>query len=147
MILQVFILQKKTQLLTFCKLWFTLCIVNVNYSLRCSNMKKVTIIPIPVKKALEKLGSDIKEARIRRRISKELMAKRAGITRPTLTKIEQGDATASIGVYAKVLFILGLDDNLSNIADIRNDKVGIMIESNSLPKTARAIKNKEVDNG
>ena len=75
------------------------------------------------------------------------MAKRAGITRPTLTKIEQGDATASMGVYAKVLFVLGLDDNLSNIADIRNDKVGIMIESNSLPKTARAIKNKEVDKG
>ena len=110
-------------------------------------MKKVAVIPIPVKKALEKLGSDIKEARIRRRISKELMAKRAGITRPTLTKIEQGDPTASIGVYAKVLFILGLDGNLSNIADIRNDKVGIMIESSSLPKTARAIKNKEVDNG
>ena len=75
------------------------------------------------------------------------MAKRAGITRPTLTKIEQGDATSSMGVYAKVLFILGLDDNLSSIADIRNDKVGIMIESSSLPKTARTKKNKEVDNG
>ena len=112
---------------------------------RCE-MKKTAIIPIPVRKALEKLGSDIKEARIRRRISMELMAERAGITRPTLTKIEQGDATASMGVYAKVLFILGLDDNLSNVADIRNDKVGIMIESNSLPKTARSLKNKEVDN-
>ena len=109
-------------------------------------MKKVAVIPIPVKKSLEKLGSDIKEARIRRRISKELMAKRAGITRPTLTKIEQGDATTLMGAYAKVLFVLGLNDNLSNIADIRNDKVGIMIESSSLPKTARAIKNKEVNN-
>ena len=108
-------------------------------------MKKVAVIPIPVKKSLEKLGSDIKEARIRRRISKELMAKRAGITRPTLTKIEQGDETTLMGAYAKVLFVLGLNDNLSNIADIRNDKVGIMIESSSLPKTARAIKNKEVN--
>ena len=110
-------------------------------------MKKTAVIPITVKKALEKLGSDIKEARIRRRIPMDLMSKRAGISRPTLTKIEQGEATTSIGVYAKVLFILGLEDNLSNIADIRNDKVGIMIENRSLPKMARSVKNREVDNG
>lgn len=99
-------------------------------------MKKTSIIPIPVKKVLKKLGSDIKEARIRRKISMEIMAERAGITRPTLTKVEQGDATTSMGIYAKVIFVLGLEDNLADIADIRNDKVGIMIESKELPKRA-----------
>lgn len=106
-------------------------------------MRKTSIIPIPVQKALQKLGADIKEARIRRRISMELMAKRAGITRPTLTKVEQGDANTSMGIYAKVIFILGLDKNLADIADIRNDIVGIMIESNDLPKRARVKKYKD----
>lgn len=107
-------------------------------------MAKTSIIPIPVKNTLKKLGEDIKEARIRRRISQDLMCQRAGISRPTLTKIENGDVTASIGVYAKVIFILGLQENLANVADIRNDKVGIMIESEKLPKRARQKKNKEV---
>ena len=107
-------------------------------------MKKTSIIPIPVRKTLEKLGSDIKEARIRRKISMELMAQRAGIARPTLVKVEQGDATTSMGIYAKVIFILGLNDNLADIADIRNDKVGIMIESKELPKRARTRKSKDM---
>lgn len=107
-------------------------------------MKKTSVIPIPVKKTLEKLGSDIKEARIRRKISMELMAQRAGITRTTLVKVEQGDATTSMGIYAKVIFILGLNDNLADIADIRNDKVGIMIESKELPKRARTRKSKDM---
>lgn len=109
-------------------------------------MRKISIIPIPVQKALQKLGADIKEARIRRRISMELMAKRAGITRPTLTKVEQGDANTSMGIYAKVIFILGLDKNLADIADIRNDNVGIMIDSDNLPKYARPKKYKDTDN-
>lgn len=103
-------------------------------------MPKTKILPIPVKKALEKLGSDIKDARIRRRISMDLMAERAGITRPTLVKVENGDAGTSIGIYAKVLFILGLEKNLANIADIRNDPVGIMIANEGLPKKARSKK-------
>lgn len=109
-------------------------------------MRKTSIIPIPVQRSLQKLGSDIKEARIRRRISMELMAKRAGITRPTLTKVEQGDANTSMGIYAKVIFILGLDKNLADIADIRNDNIGIMIDSDNLPKYARPKKYKDTDN-
>lgn len=106
-------------------------------------MKKTNIIPIPAKKALQKLGEDIREARIRRRISMQLMSERAGISRPTLKKVELGDETTSIGIYAKVIFILGLEKNLANIADIRNDNVGIMLASKTLPKHARLKKMKE----
>ena len=52
-------------------------------------MKKTSVIPFPVRKSMKKLGEDIKEARIRRRITMELMCKRAGISRPTLMKIEK----------------------------------------------------------
>ncbi len=108
-------------------------------------MKKTSIIPIPVVNGLEKLGSDIKEARIRRRITMELMAKRAGISRPTLIKVESGDPTTSVGIYAKVMFILGLDKNFFDVADIRNDKIGIIIESEELPKRTFARKLKTED--
>lgn len=107
-------------------------------------MPKTGIIPIPVRKTLEKLGEDIRYARIRRRIPMDLMAKRAGITKPTLIKIEKGDVGTSIGVYTKVLFILGLNKNLADIADIRNDPVGIMIANNELPK--RVKQRKSTDN-
>ena len=46
-------------------------------------------LPIPVKRTLKKLGNDIRNARLRRRISTAVMAERASITRTTLGKVEQ----------------------------------------------------------
>ena len=50
--------------------------------MRASRAK--TALPIPVRRALKKLGSDISVARRRRGISTALMAERAFTTRPTL---------------------------------------------------------------
>jgi len=95
---------------------------------------RTKIIPLPVNKVLTKLGGDIKDARIRRRISIDIMCQRAGISKPTLIKIEKGDPNTSIGVYTKVLFVLGLERHLADVADIRYDSVGMAIDSESLPK-------------
>lgn len=103
-------------------------------------MRKTTIFPIPVNRTLKKLGADIKDARIRRRITAEMMIQRAGITRPTLTKVENGDPATSLGIYAKVLFVLGMIDKLSDIADIKYDETGLIVESLALPKRARNTK-------
>lgn len=103
-------------------------------------MRKTTIYPNPIKRALAKLGADIKDARIRRRITAEMMIQRAGITRPTLAKVEKGDPATSMGIYAKVLFVLGLHDRLAEVADIRFDQVGLMLDADKLPKRARAPK-------
>ena len=46
-----------------------------------------------------------------------LLEKRAGITHVTLSKVEKGDHTVSIGIYAKVMFVLGLIDNLYDFAN------------------------------
>ena len=46
------------------------------------------------------------------------------IVKPSLTKVEKGDPTVSIGIYAKVIFVLGLIDDLYNIADPYNDYLG-----------------------
>ena len=67
-----------------------------------------------------------------------VVAERAFTSRPTLQKIEAGDANVSIGIYAGVLQALGLLDGLSNIADISNDSVGQALASAALPKRIQA---------
>ena len=99
------------------------------------NMK--SNLPIPVLRALRKLGQDISEARRRRRVPMELMAERAGLTRATLAKIEKGMPTVSIAGYSKVLFILGMLDRLQDLADANYDLTGRELEIESLPKRVR----------
>lgn len=94
-------------------------------------------LPIPVKRALGKLGQDIKDARRRRRISTQMMADRAFISRTTLNKVEKGDASVAMGIYATVLFILGLSGRLNDLADFQFDNVGRTLEEERLPKRIR----------
>lgn len=94
-------------------------------------------IPIPVVRAIKKLGEDIKNARKRRRITTKLAAERASISRTTLTKIEKGDAGVSLVVYAKVLFILGLISHLAEMVDVTFDQLGQTLETEHLPKRVR----------
>lgn len=94
-------------------------------------------LPIPVKRALGKLGKDIKDARRRRRISTQMMADRAFISRTTLNKVEKGDASVAMGIYATVLFILGLSGRLNDLADLQFDNVGRTLEEERLPKRIR----------
>lgn len=91
-------------------------------------------MPLPVKRALAKLGSDIRAARLRRRITTSLMAERAMITRTTLSKVEKGNPGVSLGIYATVLFILGMTNRLSELADVRSDDVGLQLDETRLPK-------------
>lgn len=94
-------------------------------------------LPIPVKRALKKLGKDISDARKRRRIPMWLAAKRSSISRTTLNKIEKGDGGVSLGAYAKVIFILGIIHRLADIADPKFDEIGLNLESENLPKRIR----------
>ena len=94
-------------------------------------------LPIPVIKTLRKLGQDINDARRRRRITIELMAERAGLSRSTIGKIEKGDPTTSMGGYATVLFVLGMDKRLSDLVDSMHDLVGRRLEDEKLPQRVR----------
>lgn len=95
------------------------------------------MLPIPVKRALIKLGEDIRNARRRRRIQTQVMAERASITRTTLLKVERGDPGVSLGIYATVLFVLGMLDRLGQVADAVHDRTGIDLEDESLPQRIR----------
>ena len=99
-------------------------------------------LPLPVSRALTKIGADLRDARRRRRIPTATMAERALISRTTLSKVERrkllGDPGVSLGTYATVLFVLGLEGRVAELADVRHDAVGLDLEAEALPKRIRA---------
>lgn len=90
-----------------------------------------------VRRATRKLGADIKDARRIRKLTASIVADRAFTTRQTLRRIESGDHRVSIGIYASVLHVLGLLDNLANSADLNSDEVGKFLVTKSLPVRVR----------
>lgn len=94
-------------------------------------------LPIPVRNALRKLGRDIRDARRRRRIPLAIAAQRASISAPTLIKLEKGDPGVAMGLYATVLFVLGMVQPLGDLADPKNDALGLQLEEERLPKRIR----------
>jgi len=97
-------------------------------------------LPIPVRRALRKLGRDIRDARRRRRIPVAIVARRATISRMTLFKIEKGDPGVAMGIYATVLFVMGLSERLADIADPGHDTVGLQLEEEHLPQRIRGAR-------
>ena len=80
---------------------------------------------------LSTMGEQIKLARLRRNLSVELVAERADISRATLWKVEKGDKTVAIGIYAAVLHALnGMDKDLLLVA--KDDTLGRTIQDLNL---------------
>jgi transcriptional regulator with XRE-family HTH domain len=95
-------------------------------------------LALPVQRALRKLGGDIRDARLRRRIPAAVLAERASISRATLHKLEKGERGVSIGIVATVLFALGMVERLAELADIRHDEQGLALDEERLPKRIRS---------
>jgi transcriptional regulator with XRE-family HTH domain len=88
------------------------------------------------------MGEQIKLARLRRKLSSELVAERAGISRQTLNSIERGASTVAIGSYAAVLHALNnMDSDLLLIA--KDDELGRKLQDLELPTRKRAPKKGE----
>lgn len=87
---------------------------------------------------LQTFGENIRLARLRRDLSSEQVAERAGISRNTLIKIERGDEGVAIGMYFRVLIVLGLQDELLLIA--RDDVLGRKLQDIGLTTPRRASK-------
>jgi len=104
--------------------------------------KTVTLLP-STQRTLEKVGANIKRARLRRNIRAELLSERAGISVDTLSAIEKGVSTVSIGAYAAVLAVLKLDNDLEMIALDEEGKK--QFKEYNLKKRERATK--KIDNG
>jgi len=75
----------------------------------------------------------------------ETVCARADISRPTLYKIEQGDPSVAFGNYVQVLRVLGLLDDLAQIA--KEDVLGRRLQDESLPRRKRAPRIKPPQEG
>ena len=102
------------------------------------NKRGVTVSP-KTAEILEQMGEQIKLARLRRRLSTELVAERAGISRATLWNVEKGSPSVAIGIYAAVLHALGnMDDDFLLVA--KDDELGRTLQDLELPMRRRAPK-------
>ena len=98
------------------------------------------ILPARLRRGLAKLGGDIAIARRKRRLTVKMMAERVGVAKATYLKIEKGDPSVSMGAYAMALFVLGLADGLTDVADVSRDDTGLLLDTERLPKRIRVRK-------
>lgn len=91
-----------------------------------------------LEKILGEVGEQIKLARLRRKLSSEQVAERAGIGRSTLVKIEKGHSGASLGHVLNVLHALGLEKDFLLLA--KDDVLGRKLQDANLVTKNRAPK-------
>lgn len=93
-----------------------------------------------LERLLKEMGEQIKLARLRRKLSAEQIAERAGISRRTLYSVEKGKSSVSIGIYTKVLNVLNLEKDILLIA--KDDILGRKLQDIGLQPKERAPKRK-----
>lgn len=97
-----------------------------------------TMMPRKLREKMQLMGEQIRLARLRRNLSIAQIAERATCSPLTVARIEKGTATVSIGIYARVLHALGLEDDLLLIA--KEDELGRTLQDLSLKHRQRASK-------
>lgn len=95
-------------------------------------------LPLPVRRAISKLGRDVSVARRRRRLTQGSLAERAGVGLNTLRRLEKGDPKIALEGVARVLHVLGETDRLAQLLDSGSDETGLLMAEEQLPKRVRA---------
>jgi transcriptional regulator with XRE-family HTH domain len=102
-------------------------------------MEKRKILLMPsTSRVLKEFGENIRLARLRRKLSAEQVSERANISRSTLWYVEKGSPRVAIGIYIQVLFVLGLEKDLLNVA--ADDAFGRKLQDAELRVKERAPK-------
>lgn len=92
--------------------------------------------PHAVASVLAALGRDIRTARLRRKLTREQLAERIGISRYVMADIEKGKPTTAVAAYLGALWALGLLEGAGRLADPDRDLEGKTLEAARRPKTA-----------
>jgi transcriptional regulator with XRE-family HTH domain len=101
-------------------------------------MAKTRVILSPtLEDILATVGENIKLARLRRKITATMLAERAGISRVTLRKVENGEGSVTMAIYANVLFCLGLERDLLRLAG--DDPLGRRLQDAELTHTTERV--------
>jgi len=94
-------------------------------------------LPLPVVRAIRKLGNDISLARRRRHITQASLAERMGASLSTVRRMEKGDAKVPIHFYARALHVFGEIQALERLLDTASDDIGLTLMDEQLPKRVR----------
>jgi transcriptional regulator with XRE-family HTH domain len=95
------------------------------------------VLPLQVRRSLTKFGADLALARRKRHLTVAMMAERLGIAKSTYLRVEKGDPTVSLGMYAMALFVLGFGDALGDLVDASRDEQGLLLDAERVPKRVR----------
>jgi DNA-binding XRE family transcriptional regulator len=96
------------------------------------------VMPATLRRSLMKFGADVAVARRKRQLTVAMMAERLGVAKSTYLRVEKGDPSVALGVYAMALFVLGFGDALGDLVDVRRDDQGLLLDVERLPKRVRA---------
>lgn len=97
-----------------------------------------TKLPRKLEEKMKIMGEQIKLARLRRNLSIAQVAERATCSALTVSRVEKGMPTVSLGIYARVLYALQLDNDLLLIA--KEDVMGRALQDLNLKQRERASK-------
>lgn len=89
--------------------------------------------------ALQRLGQDIRNARLRRSMAVADLAARAGTSPSSVSRLEKGDPGVAIGTLADVLIVLGLVERLADLVDVRKDDLGLALANEHLPQRGKSF--------
>lgn len=98
------------------------------------------VLPPKLRRSLAKLGGDLSVARRKRHLTVAMMSERLGVAKSTYLRVEKGDPSVSMGVFAMALFVLGFSDALGDLVDPSRDDQGLLLDVQRLPKRVRVKK-------
>jgi DNA-binding XRE family transcriptional regulator len=98
------------------------------------------VLPPKVRRSLTKFGVDLSLARRKRHLTAAMMSERLGVAKSTYLRVEKGDPTVSMGVYAMALFVLGFGDAFADLVDASHDEHGLVFDAQRVPKRVRSPK-------
>lgn len=87
---------------------------------------------------LAALGERVRLARLRRKLTTTTVAQRAGISRTSLYNVEAGDPGATLGMYLRVLAVLGLEKDIDAVA--ADDQVGRRLQDLEMDAPSKAAR-------
>jgi len=93
--------------------------------------------PVAVLDVVRAVGANIATARLRRRMTLEELAAKAGISKETAARVEAGRLTTSIGAYGAALWVLGLHPALADVGAPESDREGATLAAARLGRRAR----------
>lgn len=97
-------------------------------------------LPVKLSEKMQVVGEQLRFARLRRNLSIAQIADRATVSELSVSRVEKGLPSVSIGIYLRVLYALQLEDDILLLA--QKDEMGHTLQDLSLKHRQRASKKK-----